>query len=79
MPGLKSDDDGTTCSSFYNQPVSLQHQRIEKYGTANQKWSFEKETGFMDAFSADVRDKGWLMLILIIIVGSYVGLGSVTQ
>ncbi|XP_071809280.1 doublecortin domain-containing protein 1-like [Asterias amurensis] len=57
MPSLKSDDDGTTCSSFYNQPVSLQHQRIEKYGMANQKWSFEKETGFMDAFSADVRDK----------------------
>ncbi|XP_038054500.1 doublecortin domain-containing protein 1-like isoform X2 [Patiria miniata] len=58
MPSTASDDDAAApSSSFCGQPVTLQHQRTVRYGTANQKWSFEKETGFVDAFAADIKDK----------------------
>ncbi|XP_022088290.1 doublecortin domain-containing protein 5-like isoform X2 [Acanthaster planci] len=57
MPSVALDEDSQAPGSFCGQSVTLQHGRTVRYGAANQKWSFEKETGFLDAFAADIKDK----------------------
>lgn len=44
--------------------ITLQSRRVNLFGHAHQRWSYDAETGFISAFSTDLPDKGegWLVL-----------------
>ena len=58
MPTRSTKDDDGGAVSYVGCQVTLQHKKTTQFGRANQKWSFDSNSGFISAFAASNMDKG---------------------
>ena len=58
MPTNLRQEDDTIPLSYVGSVVSLQLHKSTQFGRANQKFTFDPDTGLIEAFSTDYLDKG---------------------
>ena len=58
MPTMSTKDEDGMPLSYIGCQVTLQHRKTAQFGRANQKWSFDKQEGFVNAFSSSNMDQG---------------------
>ena len=55
---LPSSQSADTANSYVGCLLTLQTVKTTQFGRANQRWFYDKSTGFIIAFSTDTIDKG---------------------
>ena len=60
------DEDGMPLT-YVGCQVTLQHRKTAQFGRANQKWTYDKESGFIFAFASSGMDKGIFKFLFVLL------------